>query len=70
MNTLLSNACVVNNRGYSNLIDLEDACVVERAAQSLNRGLGRAAPVVATFKAAKPNGAQHEQYSGDIHLVD
>jgi len=25
---------------------------------------------VATLKAAKPNGAQHEQYSGDIHLVD
>jgi hypothetical protein len=54
MNALLNVACVVNghdastvNRGCkgSNLVDLEDACVVERAVHTINHGPGRATPV-------------------------
>jgi hypothetical protein len=65
MNALLNVACVVNghdastvNRGCkgSNLVDLEDARVVERAVHTINVAQRR---WVATLKAAKPNKAQH-----------
>src|SRR5215471_1481910 len=78
MNALLNIACGVNghdastvSRGCkgSNLIEFGSACVVEPGRPHHQPWPWAQRRWVAT-QAAKPNGARHEQYPGDIHLVD